>query len=123
MTPNRIQRKRKQNAQVLLRKLRTSLTEDFVKRVTSGEKTDEVLADVNRRWCMACDNAKMHPATKELLVRDIDALLETTNAVARRMRTERIVYRVVTAIILTPILAGLGVVCYGAWKYFSAINF
>lgn len=95
-----------------MQRLRKALKDQWVKRVVNGEDSGQVLAELNAKWCSQCDALKMNASYKQKLVEDIDELVEDTHAVARRVRTERIVWRVFTIMII--VLLG---VCGGAVGY------
>jgi len=103
---NHVRAKRRLQQKQTLEKLKDVLMRQFIARVKAGEPSAEVLADVNRRWCIACDNAKAHPATKEHLVMELDKLIETIEQVQARHNREKWAGRILLAIIMVGISAG-----------------
>ena len=120
--PNHTKTNRQLRTKMALDKLKDALKGEFVKRVKAGEKADEVLAALNRKWCNACDTAKAHPATKEVFALEIDQLLETTMAVARRMRLQRIVGRIMVGGLMFVLAVAASVVTYGVIQHFKFFN-
>ena len=104
--PNHVRAKRLLQKTAMLDKVKDSLMREFIRRVKAGEQSAMVLADVNGKWCRACDNAKTVPATKEVFAREVEQLLGTVEQIERRQRIEKWVGRVLSAGIIMLIAAG-----------------
>jgi hypothetical protein len=101
-----VRAKRQLQTQAMLDRIKDSLMRQFIRRVKDGEQSALVLADLNGKWCRACDNANALPATKEVFAREVEQLLGTVEQIERRQRIEKWVGRILSAIIIMAIAAG-----------------
>ena len=105
-TPNQVKMKRQQEVKTRLAHLKDVLMREFIKRVKAGEPSGDVLAEMNKKWCQTCDNAKAHPATKELFALEVDKLADMVNQVDRRETIVKWAGRGVSALIIILLSAG-----------------